>query len=334
MRRDELLARLNRRAKSRYRLTSPHGLPITDGMLTDWREADLIPEPLHRGRKRDWTSRHYRRALEVVRLRSQGVRSLPLARAIFFIKGIPGVPPPDTESRKALAATYIKLKNELVGHIHSTYPLGNMEKDTAWRKRTVLGKMGGLDDSLAELIQYKPHELLSAYASARFNHQQSEFDDAARRLMQNVVTAFFHTTATETAPPILVSIRNASAVFGGVWGQSTEFETPDHSICSATEQEFLYARIGFNQSIPLFRVIGNEKVAYTLTVSWQWRVWMFVLLLDFIHRQRGKQISCEIEFAGKSYKISGLPSQSDIIGALNSLVEFMGQFHAESDFAR
>src|SRR6267154_1013823 len=115
MRVEELLVRLNRRARSHYCVKRP----ITLGIFRDWCEADVVVAPPKQGQKRRWSGRHYRRALEVVRLKAQGLRSLAAIRIMLFLRGY-DVPAFDFETRSALTLEYIKLRNKLFGNIHST----------------------------------------------------------------------------------------------------------------------------------------------------------------------------------------------------------------------
>ena len=304
MRRAEFLKRLNRRAINRYGLKR-----ITDGILGDWLEAGVVIAPRKEGRARRWSGRQYRMALEVVRLKSQGVRSLAFIRSLLWLKRyeVPLFDPRfELESREALAREFVQIRNTLIGRIHSTYPIDYSGKNTDWRKRSIVEKMGPLDPSLQPFVQYQPDELIDAYTRLRFDQGSGQLDGAAQRLIDQIIPAIFQRSAPNLPLPILNKPHKVSGILGGLLGKRDEVENPELSIAGVTEEQFREARLAVNQSISIFRKIGLEKVAISLTLSWKWRISMFVFFLDLIHRQRLNSIEQAFDKPKKTNNTSNL----------------------------
>src|SRR5690349_8190682 len=86
MNRSAFLQRLNARAVARYGVA-----PISNKMFGKWLEAKIIWAPDKHGRIRNWSPRQYRRALEIVRLKSMDIQILWEIRFQLWLKKCPGV---------------------------------------------------------------------------------------------------------------------------------------------------------------------------------------------------------------------------------------------------
>jgi hypothetical protein len=300
MQRGELLVRLNRRAKARYRVAKP----ITSGVLDDWLEARVVTAPPKRGRRRNWTVRHYRRALEIVRLRAAGVRSLRVIRVCLFLKGYDDAAVFDRGTRNALALEFTKLRNVIVGTIRSTYAGNSSGKDDRWRKSIVLDALGPLDEALRSYVQYAPEESLDGYLVTRFGQGGKDLERAAARLTQALAGSLVGRFAPETFAQLNWKQPVASTLLNGVLGVAgeTATPTPTDSIQAASPETFHKAAQKLREIISTLRTAGAARVAWALTGSWRWRILMYVFLVHAIHEGLDSSVerSLKIEWRPKA----------------------------------
>jgi hypothetical protein len=179
MNRAEFIERVNARAKVRYCQA------VTLRMLEDWNEEGLFPTAQASGGGRanqpDWilNSGHYRRALQICRLKSQGVARFTALRAALWLRGVeipPGLP------RKDIADEYERLRKDALRRVSSPYIPGYADPQQRRKEATLLRQFGPLASVLnVALLAIPPEALLDAYRSARFGDPHLLFSEAVNR---------------------------------------------------------------------------------------------------------------------------------------------------------
>ena len=139
----ELLRRLDERSRRHY------GQPFTEGVLNDLIKDGLLPalkrsgneglKPVYQG-----GASHYRRALQIKRLMSRGMRGRDTLRIQLFLRGYGAEP---WEVRDALRREYAKHLRSASAQVRSTY-LDNDRRIGSAHKTSLREQMGPLDTRL------------------------------------------------------------------------------------------------------------------------------------------------------------------------------------------
>lgn len=278
MPREAFLARLNK-------AVSHYGLPeVTDDILADWLEAKVIPSPRQTGRLRIWTRVQYRHALEILRLKSQGVASLAEIRWHLWIMGfeIP-VFSSRFSSRASLIRIFRRDLRELFKPVNSKYqPTENETKKDAWRANALIRSMGDLDPELQKTVTYERDELLNLYGIAKLGGVIGKATSAVGKITAAMSKPFL--TAVAVDGPEQKSILKSIARFAG--NPHEEGNRAEKSLSEASEADFRLARRAFKVLATSPWPFGPKARRSFATP--RWRIGLFVWLLHVTNHGGGK----------------------------------------------
>jgi hypothetical protein len=298
--------RLAPRAQARY------GIRVTNQIFGDWLREKLIATPSKRGRVRDWTWQHYRVALEICRLKSQGVNFAGIIRWNLWIKGFN---PPDfdpTKQRRSLLKEFRRIRKLAVEPIYSTYDPRDTDDVSDKRAAKIALSMGNQDERLKPILPLGIAELVDARNLAQF--------DVMGKLIQNAAHGFLARQLQAMAPSIPAEKIELAGqhmagdlvpLLGGFLGEINEIEAAgEHSIQIADRSSFEIAR---NMLINLSHVMkmlghtdtpnlaGYSAVALSATHP-DWRVGNFVSYLHLLHRGGPNFLDNLVEKIAKNVK--------------------------------
>jgi len=278
MSRGEFLARLNERAVKHYRIPV-----VTDDVLDDWLEAKIMPSPLPNGRQRLWTKHHYRHGLEILKLKSQGIKALAEIRWHLWIMGrdVP-IFSARFSSRKSLQREFRRYMIELFKPINSKYqPIKKETKNDTWRANILIHKMGNLDPELQKTVTYDRGELLDLYSIARFGNTFGKANGAVGRIMATLLKRF-----DKFDTPTDSEQKSALKMLTQFAGNPHEEGSPaEESIAAASEDDFRLARKAF-QILSNASWLFGPKARRSLATP-RWRIGLFVWLLHVAHHGGG-----------------------------------------------
>lgn len=275
MRRDEMLARLNACTSVRY------GTEISKDVLYDFLESKIVITPEKHGRVRNWTHSEYRQLLEIARLKSLGLSDHSEIRWMMWLKRRDVQMGLDRKDREFLAELFDREIARLFRGINSTYPQVKNRDPTGYSARTVLSKIGSLDESLNRVVKYRDRELLGFYELLKCGNPITP------DIVLPPVKRIGHWLAASLKFPIRVPVGLvvrflAPHIVPFITGIAKD---PDRGISSvansvrrATPEQFEHARKLLELSVRLFRLIGLRKVAVSLLHP-TWRLPMLALTI-------------------------------------------------------
>lgn len=284
MKREVLVSRLIARASTRY------GVRVSDEIFGEWLRKKLIQSPPKRGRIREWNKRHYRIALEICRLNSEGVRIFGIIKWHLWLKGFS---PPNfrpTAERIHLLKEFRRLRKSLMQSIYSTYDPRNGGAISENRANRIAKSMGTQDERLKSFLPLALAQIFGAR-----NLIQFAVDDGtlANLLTSNVGSYIGQLTEI---PDTVVVNKLASTVtdigitsLSGLWGDPDEIEASgEQSIQVASADDFEFGRsslAGTAIGISLLAKCdeahrdGYQAATKSLTRA-HWRISIFV---GFLH---------------------------------------------------
>ncbi len=298
MERTYLVSRISQRAWSRYKVR------VTDVVFGDWLRDKLILAPPKKGRHREWNACHYRVALEICRLISQGVTFKGIIKWHLWIKRVPLPKFQPTENRQTLLRNFRRLSKLATENIHSTYDPRGSDKLSDWRATKIVRSMGCQDERLKSILPLDSSELIDARNLAQFDVGGNSISVASRLYFTRQVRATLPTLSDSQIENITTLVTNRIiALMGGVLGTPDEIEkSAQESISTADCGSFEVAR---NMTICLSDLMamaaqtdaanseGYKAVAYS-AISPDWRIGNFVFCLHVIHRGGGQEFLPEL----------------------------------------
>ncbi len=297
MTRQELLERLIRKASDRY------GLRVTDMMFGDWLREKLIFTPPKTGRHRRWTCRQYRVALEICRLRSQGIDFAGILRWHLWIKGfnLPTFDP--TKQRRALFKEFRRLRKEAVAPIHSTYDPRDATPLTPWKAQKLIGSIGTQDERLTQLLPILGDNLIGSWSLSRFDEKAPGVEIETREFVLRHLRALYPRAPEDELKELSSHLAvKMTSLLGGILGEPDEIESSgETSILTANRATFDAARnaiadlpgtmANYQISDP-GNAEGYRAVAHS-AITPQWRIINFVNFLHAVHRG-GPELATQI----------------------------------------
>jgi len=260
--------------------------------------------PQKHGRVRDWGPREYRRALEIVRLKSQRVVELREIRFHLWAKGLDVFFLDDQlKDRKSLLRKFVESRNELTKPVHSTYPYVGNRDANAWPAKSVIRNMDELDPSLAKFVRYDNSELLAVYQLTKFGDVDlRELNRPIGLLGKFVLNSckFIFGNLLSLLGQLSGEVRRYMQEFGGLFDRNPEFRNSvDRTILEATPEQYEIARRIYRLSIRLFSRMGLRKVSNSLLHP-KWRLAISVLFLHLIfrlskNRQSGPTLALQLQ---------------------------------------
>ncbi|HEY1708263.1 MAG TPA: CRISPR-associated endonuclease Cas1 [Rhizomicrobium sp.] len=255
---------------------------MTKEILYDLMESGLVVAPIKHGRKRNWSSREYRRLLEIVRLNSKGIEIHGEIRVLLWLKGCPDISIDfgERRNREIIARNFRRIINEMFRGIHSTYPEVSNPGPNGWPAQSVVRKMGELDATLAPVVNYRPEELLASYRVLKIG-SNSEAKILERPLAQILdwLTQLPNMARSRAAKLQSQGLEAMLSVLAGALPREGDKESAaERAISFATADQYEMGRRHLQFLTRMFRYFGLRKVARSLLEP-KWRVGMFVLLL-------------------------------------------------------
>jgi hypothetical protein len=164
-----------------------HNVRFDEGRLDEWMKQALIPAGERRGNEGlsptyIYGCRHYRRALQLVRFYSQGIRDTDEIIIQLFIRGYGAGP---DAVRKALQKEFNKARAKLNAPLRSKFA----DNTGKMRKRQFLGQLGELDERFrkAEIV-IPEDDLIAAVRAAR----SPDDLESERRKGHDLLWSFFN----------------------------------------------------------------------------------------------------------------------------------------------
>lgn len=297
MTRDELLQRINRRAKLRY------GFQVTWRALRDWVDEELMPGPTPRGRRRgkgvywDWPWSSCVRALQICCLKSRGVNTFASIRLHLWFGGIEM---PIWRVRKSLEEEMRRFRKRAFRSVSSTYD-PRMKTGVSKREaHTVAKQLGELSPAFAASgVRYAAEDLVITYGATRFGEPQNRRADGTKAPFRDVVPRAMRQLGIPTHRQ--EAVLQAEMSFSGLLGDPGEIEgSAEDTISRASKSALLQARLKIRHRARLLRRISEveandgssvtpesrelvRQVAKQIRLG-PWRIIVFVLLLQDLHR--------------------------------------------------
>ena len=291
-------ARVDRLISTAMRL---YGVATTDVQFGDWLRERLLPTPPKQQRKRSWTCRHYRTALEICRLKSQGVNDAGELRWHLWIKGRspPGFDP--AKARRHLRVAFTRLRKAAGKSIHSTYDPTRDPEITERRKQRIIKSMGTQDERLKASLPLNGDELFALRNLMEFDNQSTNIPP-----IESLVAKLAPLDAPHEVTAQLQSISHVVALLGGISGAGGEIENSgERSIRHATRKQFELGRQTISVLPGAFRLwaaLMPDKEAGFVAVAQsaqrpEWRVGNFVLIVHMLYRGDLKNPTFSAEYA-------------------------------------
>ena len=244
MDRKAFLQRLQPRARERY------GVEVTDRMVKDWIDERLLANPIPLGRRREWGCLHYRRALQICRLRAEGAERHTDLRFRLWMRGadIAFSRPRRAQFkdvRESIVEEFDRRRKQLLQGmpVDAGPPLKEGDDIRRPRPDTILRHVGAASpEILPPGFAYLPKELLAFYDASIFGAPTKVFDEAMSRAFDafglSALTQCF--VGAGMTPQDTVGL--ASVMLGMGADPSLIPDTAIHTIEHADERTFLNAR--------------------------------------------------------------------------------------------
>ncbi len=275
MGRDELRERVNDRAKARY-----GGSVISPDSLYDLLESKLVIAPAKHGRARDWSAHEYRQLLEIARLNWLGTSIHSEIRWMFWLKRrLEAEMTFNLEDRAALARRYDQNIGELFKKVRSTYPHVTDPGEDGWPARSVIRKMGPLDESLTGVVTYERQELLGLYQVIRFAEPLLS-TKLVMRIAAWIAGRWKIDPGRLRGPDVKAALADAASAVSAIGRYpGTSRSIVANSILRASPENFAHARRLLDLAIRIFRRLGLGKAANSLLHP----KWRLTMLAAFVH---------------------------------------------------
>ena len=290
MNRAEFFSRLKRTAKRRYRVE------ITKSIFDDWRREKLLSAPEKHGRKREWGPKKYRIALEICRLKAQGVKFSGAQKWHLWIKGFQPPKFEPVENRAALLKEFRRLRKRATPR-DSTYDARVDSTLSEWRAGSVARSLGEQDKRLEEIIPLTTSELIDGWGLARF-------DTGGQKLVVPLMEKVFESLGLQSLPEEIQKEiektlhQEISTLIGGYFGNPEDVEnTAEETIHTASNESFHRARL-INGLFPgVLRAWKNIDTRYgdgaesaaRSAISPDWRIGNYISVLHAIVRSANSQ---------------------------------------------
>ncbi len=288
MNRRELVKRLSTTAEERY------GVRVTDSMFGDWLREKLIAAPRKRGQIREWTAKEYRGALEICRLKSQGVNFAGAIRWHLWIKGFDPPKFDPRKSRRPLLKEFRKFRFEATKGVYTTYDPRSEREISPARLETIARSIGTQDSRLHSILPFEAQQIVKARNLAEFDVGGEKISAAASRFCSEVLFHLIPGIQADAANEIAGTICSAIVGnFGGLTGKPDEIDTSSEaSILCATVDTYMLARqiaVGIPSLLAILRVLNPNwtsglDAARMSARTPHWRIGNFVAMLHFLHR--------------------------------------------------
>lgn len=175
MKQRDLLERLNCRVRQRYNTV------VGRRRFQDWVSEDLVPGPVPG--THDWTPKSYFWALQICRLRAQGITRNSEIRIQLWIRHREICP---EKLRADLKSEYDRIVKRMLEPINSTYAPRIGSQPSTRAEVAVVSKMGALAPVLAAAgFERSRSEWLSTYFIARFGSEDNQPPDLISSLLEN-----------------------------------------------------------------------------------------------------------------------------------------------------
>lgn len=274
--------RLISTAMRRYRVR------ITDPQFGDWLREKLLAPPPKQQRKRNWTCKHYRTALEICRLKSQGVSDAGELKWHLWLKGMS---PPNFDPAKArrhLRVAFTRLRKAAAKSVYSTYDPTRESEITAGRKAQIISSMGVQDARLKATLPLSGDEIFALRNLMQFDHQSENIPS-----IEFLIAKLLPQDIQRQLVGQLQGMSEFVALLGGISGPADEIENSgERSIRHASRKQFELARQAIRILPEGFRVLATlmpgAKAGFIAVAESaqrpEWRVAIFMPILHMLYR--------------------------------------------------
>ena len=235
MNRAELIERVAKRARERY------GQDFRGSLFDDLLDDGLIPG----GRRNENVGKHpvyefdcasYRRALQIVRLRSKGIVGRDAIRVQLFLRKYSH---PVLDVRDALRKEYVAAAKSLSNQVRSGYA-GNWKSVAPKHKESLAHQMGTLDPRFeAAGMRLSDDQIIQAVRTAKQEPINSATDIQSERLREKLRAG---APPEELLDQILQLFSGSLMVDGDRDSRATEIDDMEKLIIAADDDAFLRAR--------------------------------------------------------------------------------------------
>jgi len=271
-----------------------YGIRVTNSMFGDWLREKLIATPGKQGRKRNWTAREYRVALEICRLKSQGVNFAGAIKWHLWIKGfeLPKFDP--QKHRRDLLKEFRKFRALSTKSIYTTHDPRSEPEISVSRARAIARSVGTQDERLHAILPFAPEESFDIRNLTEFDVSSARLSVPAADFLNESIRSLFPSFVMEggiaDTSTLATTLMN---LFGGLTGQPDEIvKSGEASVLGAGIDAYLIARVmmlKFPELLLFMRAHrqdwrpGLDATARSLRTP-QWRIGTFVSLLHAVHR--------------------------------------------------
>lgn len=279
MQRSEILAQVNGRSLARYKIK------ITDNMLGDMLESRIVAAPEKHGRTRHWSRNEYRQLLEITRLKSFGISDHAEIQWMLWVKGRNVVPMNFNDADRIILANLFDQRiARLFRGINSEYPEVKKSSPDEYPARSVLSKMGELDESLTCVVEYERRELLGFYEMLRYGNPVP--NDVVFPAVKRIGTWVGNSLRFPIRVPFgivskLFRPHVAKFVSGMARQPDGRHSAVARSVMNATPEQFEHARQLLGLLDRLFRRMGLKRVAVSLLHP-SWRLPMLAFTVHYV----------------------------------------------------
>jgi hypothetical protein len=286
MDRRTLVDRMARWAKSRYRIS------VNDVQFGYWLRSDLLKAPPKAGQARNWTRRHYRIALEICSLKSQGVKSVDAMRWHLWLKDFEPPRFVPTNERRALSKEFRRVRKLGTARVRSTYDPKPDGQPSDWQVAVISRSMGQQDERLKAIVQFDPHSLTDIWGLTRFGEGGALFASDLANFFGKVSSFLpVDNEDAKVAETIQWFSKAIPSLFTGYFGDRKEIEnSAEDTVLRATRAQFEQART-FLKLQPLLleaakQVLVRESASDIIAGinTPDWRIGNYVTFLHMIFR--------------------------------------------------